>query len=122
MSKLLPQRITTMREHRGLSQSDLAEISGVGQAYISKLERDIAPNVAGIILGKLATALETSVDYLLGLSDNPAPKSPANHPALRDPGFAELADAWPDLDSEERNALVIFTRLFLKERFRGGRE
>jgi transcriptional regulator with XRE-family HTH domain len=116
MSKLLPQRIVAMREHRGLSQSDLAELAGIGQAYVSKLERGIAPNAAGIILGKLATALETSVDYLLGLTDNPAPRPSANHPALRDPAFRELADAWPDLVSEEREALAIFTRLFLKAR------
>lgn len=116
MSKLLPQRITTMREHKGLSQSDLAEISGVGQAYISKLERGIAPNAAGLILGKLAIALDTTVDYFLGLTDDPSPRPIANSPALRDPRFVELADKWPDLSEAAKNAMLSYTRAFLEER------
>jgi len=113
MSKLLPQRIVAMREHRGLSQSDLAKLAEIGQAYVSKLERGIAPNAAGIILGKLATALETSVDYLLGLSDDPNPRPTVNHPALRDPAFVELADAWLDLPPAAQDAMLNIIRIYL---------
>jgi transcriptional regulator with XRE-family HTH domain len=116
MSKLLPQRITSMREHRGLSQSELAELAGIGQAYVSKLERGMAPNAAGIVLGKLSTALETSVDYLLGLSDDPNPRPTANHPALHDPLFAELADAWPALSQAAKEALLMYVRAFLQDK------
>lgn len=86
-----------MREYQGWSQTELAERSGVGQSYISRLEDGDAPNVAGIILAKLARALETSTDYLLGLTDNPAIAPTPNHPALKDPRFQSLMTAWQSL-------------------------
>ena len=93
----IPTRIKSLREYQGWSQTELAERSHVGQSYISRLEDGDAPNVAGIILAKLARALETSTDYLLGLTDNPAIAPSPNHPALKDPRVHRILEAWQSL-------------------------
>ena len=106
MSQLIYQRIISLRETKDLTQAELAELASIESSYISKLERGKAPNAAGIIVAKLARALETSTDYLLGLTDSPSPIPAANHPSMRDPLFLEFAEAWPDLDLKQRQAFV----------------
>jgi len=108
-------RVRSLREYKNWSQEDLSSASDLQRPHISLIENNERTPGADS-LAKLARALHTSVDYLLGLTDNPAPRPTANSPALRDPLFAELADAWPDLVPEEKEALAIFTRLFLKAR------
>ena len=62
-------RIKRRRLLLGLSQNDLGREIGRDQRQISKYERGV--NVpSGDILMKLARALDTTSDYLLGLSDS----------------------------------------------------
>jgi transcriptional regulator with XRE-family HTH domain len=90
-------RIRSLRENKDLQQPDLAKLAKIEQSYVSKLERGLAPNVSGIILGRLALVLETTVDYLLGLTSDPTPRPVnQNHPALQDPDFREIMDLWPE--------------------------
>ena len=60
-------RLLQSRQRLGLSQSALAERSGVGQNQISRLERGDKPSVRADTLYALAKALGVSTDYLLGL-------------------------------------------------------
>lgn len=70
----LPQKIKEARKKKGLSQSELAEKSGVSQPAISKIERgDRSPNI--ITIGMLAAALDIPVSELMG--DTDAKESPA---------------------------------------------
>lgn len=65
-------RIRNLREDKDISQSKLAQILGMSQTGYSKYEtgeNDVPTN----ILIKLARYHETSVDYLLGLTDQKAP-------------------------------------------------
>lgn len=67
-------RIRNLREDKDLSQTKLAELIGMSQTGYSKYEtgeNDIPTN----ILIKLAQIHETSVDYLLGLTDEKKPYS-----------------------------------------------
>jgi len=64
-------------------------------------------------LAKLARALEISVDYLLGLSDDPAPRPVSNHPSLHDPGFAKLADDWPRIPRAVQENLLNVVGTYL---------
>jgi len=64
------RRIRELREDRDLNQTQVAKILGMSQTGYSKYEtgeNDIPTN----ILIKLAEFYETSVDYLLGMTDNP---------------------------------------------------
>jgi len=65
---LLGKRIQHARIERGISQAELVKQSGVKQPRLSMLEHGQSyPNVN--LLYKLACALDVSVDYLLGLSE-----------------------------------------------------
>ena len=68
-------RIRDLREDKDLTQTKLAKLIGMSQTGYSKYEtgeNDIPNN----ILIKLAQLHETSVDYLLGLTDEKKPYSP----------------------------------------------
>ncbi|MBO5057002.1 MAG: helix-turn-helix transcriptional regulator [Lachnospiraceae bacterium] len=66
------KRIRDLREDKDISQTTLAKVLGMSQTGYSKYEtgeNDIPTN----ILIKLALFHDTSVDYLLGLTDERKP-------------------------------------------------
>jgi transcriptional regulator with XRE-family HTH domain len=66
----LGQRIKSRREEKGLTQDELAAISGVCQQMISKLETGRAQQTSDIVL--LACALDVSPLWLEGLGEQPS--------------------------------------------------
>ncbi len=64
------QRIRDLREDRDMSQTQLAKILGMSQTGYSKYETG-ENDIPTAILIKLARFYNTSVDYILGISDNP---------------------------------------------------
>lgn len=64
----LGDRIKLVREEKGITQQQLAEMSGVCQQMISKLETGKANATSDIV--KLAYCLEISPNWLEGLSKN----------------------------------------------------
>jgi transcriptional regulator with XRE-family HTH domain len=69
-------RLRQTREQRALSQEALGKLVAKDGAYISKIERGVLVSVNTTTLERLVTALATSADYLLGLSDQPTPAAP----------------------------------------------
>lgn len=63
-------RIYQRRKALGLSQEELADRVGTSQKQISKYENGIN-DATGNVLAALARALDTTTDYLLGLTDDP---------------------------------------------------
>jgi transcriptional regulator with XRE-family HTH domain len=67
----LGERIRTRRKQLGMSQEDLASYMSTIQRQISHYETgDNSPTAE--VLVRLAQALETSLDYLVGLTDDPS--------------------------------------------------
>lgn len=61
-------RIKQLREEKGLSQKELAEILGSTQTKVSKYEREAVDlSIKQVLL--LCKTFNVSADYLLGLSD-----------------------------------------------------
>ena len=61
-------RIREAREKAGLKQTELADLIGVENVLISRWEREkVKPNIDNI--KKIAKALNTTTDYLLGEKD-----------------------------------------------------
>lgn len=68
-------RIKDMREDKDLLQKDVAEVLNVSQTNYSKYELGKI-NIPINTLKKMAIFFDTSIDYLLGLTDeiNPYPR------------------------------------------------
>lgn len=65
-------RLKRVRQDRGYTQEDLAEIVGVNLKQIGRHENgETEPD--GIVVARYAQALSVSADYLLGISDEPNP-------------------------------------------------
>ncbi|NUR90942.1 MAG: helix-turn-helix domain-containing protein [Nonomuraea sp.] len=79
----LGRRIAERRESLNLSRQDLADRSGVAVGYVAYLEDQSSISVREA-LARLAGALETSVEGLLGeVAETPAGAGPASaHPTL----------------------------------------
>ena len=64
------RRIRDLREDRDLTQKQIAQMLGMSQTGYSKYETG-ENDIPTSILIKLADLYDTSVDYLLGRTDNP---------------------------------------------------
>ena len=65
-------RIRNLREDNDISQKQMASILNVGQTTYSDYEL-AKINIPIAVLKKLAIYFNTSIDYLLELTDNPVP-------------------------------------------------
>lgn len=65
-------RIKDLREDKDLLQKDVAEFLNISQTNYSKYELGKI-NIPINTLKKLALFFDTSIDYLLGLTDEPKP-------------------------------------------------
>lgn len=63
-------RIKDLREDKDLSQSEMANVLRVSQQQYSKLETGKS-DITGAKLIVLAKFFNVSVDFILGLTDNP---------------------------------------------------
>ena len=61
-------RIKELRIENGMTQTDLAQKIGVATNTVSQYEKGLSKTSIDVI-ANLAIALETTTDYLLGLSD-----------------------------------------------------
>ena len=82
----LGERVSAVRQHRGLTQGEVAQRAHLPQQAISRLERGDRTHVRSDVLARLAVALDVSSDVLLGLrdlADDAATRPPAPPPATR---------------------------------------
>jgi len=75
------ERIRNMRVDRDLSQSCVAQELNIAQNTLSQYELG-QHNIPNEVLIKIALFYETSIDYLLGLTDNPKPYKRRNEANL----------------------------------------
>lgn len=69
---MIGERLFDLRKDAGLTQDDLSEIIKVNKHSISSYERDKSEPPDEIKI-KIANFFSVSIDYLLGLTDNPKP-------------------------------------------------
>jgi len=75
-------RLILKRQEAGLSQAELARRIGVGRDSYNRYERAGAkPSLE--VLARIATALNTSTDYLLGSTDDPTPPGKSAYSSAR---------------------------------------
>jgi transcriptional regulator with XRE-family HTH domain len=71
------KRMRELRHTRGISADRLGKITDLTTRHIYRLERNNRPKTWGVTIARLAVALQTSTDYLLGLTDDPTPYPPS---------------------------------------------
>ena len=69
-------RLLELRKALGYSQVRIQMLTGIDQSDYSKIENG-KRNMSFEQCKRLAVALKTSMDYLAGLTDEPAPYPPA---------------------------------------------
>ena len=78
------ERLLLARRRRRLSQGELAQLAQVDLSLISRIERGVKPSLSVEVLGRLAAALDTSPNDLLGWEERPsALPAPQPSPAKR---------------------------------------
>lgn len=97
------ERIRNLRQELGLSQDELAEIADVNQNAISRYERGVNDPTSEVVI-KLARALNTSTDYLLGLTDDPSSQIQENGLA---PQERQAIAAWRRGDKMEAMRIIM---------------
>ncbi|WP_244613508.1 helix-turn-helix transcriptional regulator [Methylosinus sp. Ce-a6] len=68
MSNAFGEKIRALRKEKKLTLEQLAELSGSSKSYIWELENKNPPRPSADKLTKIAEALGTTVDYLMGTS------------------------------------------------------
>lgn len=66
------QRLKDLREDNDKFQKDIASLLGISQQYYSEYEKGNRPIPVDYLI-KLAKFYNTSIDYIVGLTDEPKP-------------------------------------------------
>jgi transcriptional regulator with XRE-family HTH domain len=69
---IVGERIALLRRRHGLTQPELAQQAGMGTTTLNRIENAHASMTMEKVAA-IARALETSTDYLLGLTDDSRP-------------------------------------------------
>lgn len=72
---MLGERLKRLRKMRGFTANQVAEMVGIARSTYAGYESDHRQPPLET-LQRLASVLNTSTDYLIGLTDNPFPKEP----------------------------------------------
>lgn len=118
--ELQVDRMNDLMRARRMSAKQLALYSGVSYDTIRKIRQELRPGTSGLNLAKLAATLRCSVDYLMGVTDNPAPYGLQGTPEetqrlivalasltpARREDLARIADALHQTALEEQAALI----------------
>ena len=105
------RRVRMRREALGLSIQQLSRLSGVSASYISRLENGERENIGLDSVQKLARALNTSMSYLVGETDDPSPP-----PQMGVAAHREGADPGDPLEPEVQLIIERAVREVLKRR------
>jgi transcriptional regulator with XRE-family HTH domain len=111
--RLRPERIREMRRRERVSQRQLAKLIGMSQPALSAIETGETESVDAWIVALMAPALHTSIEFLMGLTEDPGPW---HGPAPEEQ--QEMAAYLWMLPEEARAALLRFLQL-LQSHYQG---
>ncbi len=107
MEKGMAQRIKELRQARDLTLEQVADVVGVGKSTVRKWETGFIENMRRDKIAKLAAALHTTPDYLMGWSDNPQPAQ-ADTPVLS-AAEQELIRSFRSLNPEGQQKVLDYS-------------
>lgn len=98
----LAQKIRLLREKRGMTLQQVADIVGVNKGTVGKWERGDVDNIQRKNIPPLAKALGVSIPYLMDWYDDTPPEN----------NFSENADFIPDLLSD--SVLIDYVKKIMR--------
>lgn len=105
-SAILPERLKSVRESRNLNKAEAARLLGLSKmGYLRYETGDRAPAYQTIVF--MAQKLGTSPEYLIGLTDDPAPQELVISQSS-DPELYALAKDIADQNSELHKRLLAY--------------
>lgn len=116
MSKTIGERIKEQRLSKDLTQEELGRRIGVAKATINKYETGVIQNLKRPTIEKLAAALSTTPDYLMGWSDNTMNVGTNNGMIGSNSGSIIFENTARALSKEELELLRIYANLSVKGR------
>ena len=107
----LNEKIKRFRKEKGMSQAEMADMTGVHKAHFSRIERGkVQPSIE--LLKRIAKALDVTTDYLL--NEEVDDFTPVR---VQDKTLVEKVKLIDTLDTEEKNALLkIIDALLTKKK------
>ena len=97
MEKGMAQRIRDLRQAKGLTLEQVADVVGVGKSTVRKWETGMIANMKRDKIADLARALGTTPAYLMGWEDDDPP--------------SEISPSEPQLTEGEQLMLELFRRI-----------
>ena len=97
MEEGMAQRIKTLRQEKGLTLEQVADVVGVGRSTVRKWETGMIANMRRDKIADLAKALGTTPAYLMGWEEEDTKK--------------ELSPSEPPLTEGEKVLLDLFNRV-----------
>ena len=94
-------RLKALRQNRGWSQEELADILKLSKSAISKWERDVN-YPQGRDIRALARLFNVSADFILGLNNNVVCEYPSD--------FEEVLDIFHSLNKENKEKCLLFLK------------
>ena len=105
MENIFGERLKKLRHSKGITQKELAEQLQIGRSSIAEYEAG-KKTPTGPVVAKIAKYFSVSTDYLLGLTDDPTPKS-GELPAF----IKEKLKRLEELEKERERLLEIIEEL-----------
>lgn len=102
----LGKKIAIIRKQLKLSQREVARRSGLTQATISRLQNDLTLQLKSDALRRLAAALNTSVDFLVGKQDIMKPEDVLKS----DADIREFVELYSKLNIDDRKNVIGLMR------------
>lgn len=99
-------RVKQLREAIHLEQYDAAYRAGISQGHMSRIESGGVASVGSEILIRLVKLLNTNVEYLIGLSNDPTPRAKTGYEDLSD-AEAKLVFLYQQLPPALRDVLLV---------------
>lgn len=104
-------RLNELMEKRDMDPGKIEYLADISRSMVHYLQKGAKPNVSAVIVGKLGQVLNCSIDYLLGLTDDPTPPSKKELPA----DLRELWELYEDLPSYRRRDVLKVVATFAED-------
>jgi transcriptional regulator with XRE-family HTH domain len=106
---IVPGRIAELLQKRGMTAAELARQTGLSKSAISLIMADKRHATTALNVAAIARVLHVSVDYLLGLTNDPQPS-----PMMLGDLPLELARMAKQLPSRRQRDLLAMARTYLE--------